>query len=47
MTTITVHAQFDKAILKELAIDLLHSGKFQPRDIFSEDALISLAATIE
>jgi ParB family chromosome partitioning protein len=47
MTTITVHAQFGKTILKDLAIDLLHSGKFQPRDIFSEDALISLAATIE
>lgn len=46
METITVHALFGKAVLKEIAIDQLHSGTYQPRDIFSEDALVSLSKTI-
>jgi ParB family chromosome partitioning protein len=46
METITVHALFGKAILKEIAIDQLHSGTYQPRDIFSEEALASLSKTI-
>ena len=45
--TITVHALFGKAILKEIAITQLHSGTYQPRDIFLEEALNSLAKTIE
>lgn len=47
MQTITIHAAFGKAILKEIAIDMLHSGTYQPRDIFSEESLSSLAQTIE
>ena len=46
METITVHAMFSKAILKEIAIDQLHSGAYQPRDIFSEESLKSLSKTI-
>lgn len=46
METITVHAIFGKAVLKEIAIDQLHSGTYQPRDMFSEEALGSLAKTI-
>lgn len=47
METITVHAMFSKGILKEIPIDMLHSGTYQPRDTFSEEALESLAKTIE
>ena len=47
METITVHALFGKAILKDIAIDKLHSGTYQPRDTFSEESLASLATTIE
>lgn len=46
METITVHALFGKAVLKEIAIDQLHSGTYQPRDTFSEEALESLSKTI-
>ena len=46
METITVHAMFSKTILKEIAIDQLHSGAYQPRDIFSEEGLESLSKTI-
>src|SRR3990167_6486663 len=46
METITVHAMFSKAILKEIAIDQLHSGTYQPRDTFSEEGLESLSKTI-
>ena len=46
METITVHALFSKAILKEIPIDKLHSGTYQPRDTFSEEALESLSKTI-
>lgn len=46
METITVHALFGKAVLKDIAIDQLHSGTYQPRDIFSEEALESLSKTI-
>ena len=46
METITVHAMFGKAVLKDIAIDKLHSGIYQPRDNFSEEALASLATTI-
>jgi ParB family chromosome partitioning protein len=46
METITVHALFGKAILKDIAIDKLHSGTYQPRDVFSEEALVSLSQTI-
>lgn len=45
--TITVHALFGKTMLKEIAITQLHSGVYQPRDIFLEEALNSLAKTIE
>jgi len=47
METITVHALFGKAILKEIAIDKLHSGTYQPRDTFSEEAIASLSKTID
>ena len=46
METITVHTMFSKAILKEIAIDQLHSGTYQPRDTFSEEGLESLSKTI-
>jgi ParB family chromosome partitioning protein len=46
METITVHALFSKAILKDIAIDTLHSGTYQPRDTFSEEAIVSLSKTI-
>lgn len=45
--TITVHALFGKVILKEIAITQLHSGAYQPRDVFSDEALQSLSKTIE
>lgn len=45
--TITVHALFGKAVLQEISIDQLHSGKYQPRDDFSEEGIQSLAKTIE
>ena len=35
-----------KAILQEIAIDRLHSGTYQPRDVFSEESLESLSKTI-
>jgi ParB family transcriptional regulator, chromosome partitioning protein len=47
METITVHAMFRKGVLKEIPIDLLHSGTYQPRHEFSEEALVSLSKTIE
>src|SRR5688572_10840078 len=47
METITVHALFGKAVLKDIPIGMLHSGTYQPRDSFSEEALQSLAKTIE
>jgi ParB family transcriptional regulator, chromosome partitioning protein len=46
METITVHALFGKAVLKDIAIDKLHSGTYQPRDTFSKEALESLSKTI-
>ena len=46
METITVHALFSKGVLKEIPIDMLHSGTYQPRDAFSEEALESLSKTI-
>lgn len=46
METITIHAVFSKGILKEIAIDKLHSGIYQPRDVFSDESLESLANTI-
>lgn len=46
METITVHAMFSKGVLKEIPIEMLHSGTYQPRDEFSEEALESLAKTI-
>ena len=45
--TLTIHAAFGKAILKEIAIDQLHSGLYQPRDIFAQETLESLSKTIE
>lgn len=45
--TITVHAKFRKGVLKEIPIEMLHGGTYQPRDAFSEEALESLAKTIE
>jgi ParB family chromosome partitioning protein len=46
METITVHAMFSKGILKEIPIDMLHSGIYQPRNAFSEEALEALSKTI-
>src|SRR5579871_5435898 len=46
METITVYAMFSKGILQEIPIEMLHSGTYQPRDTFSEEALESLAKTI-
>lgn len=46
METITIHQRFGKVVLKEIAIDWLHSSVYQPRDIFSEEALESLSKTI-
>lgn len=46
METITIHQRFGKVILKEIAINLLHSSAYQPRDMFSEEALESLSKTI-
>lgn len=46
METITIHAMFSKGVLKEIPIGLLHSGTYQPRNEFSEEALESLSKTI-
>ena len=46
METITVHALFSKGVLKDIPIEMLHSGTYQPRDEFSEEALESLSRTI-
>lgn len=46
METITVHAMFSKGVLKEIPIDMLHSGTYQPRNDFSEEALETLSKTI-
>lgn len=46
METITVHAMFSKGVLKEIPIDMLHSGTYQPRNDFSEEALEILSKTI-
>jgi ParB family chromosome partitioning protein len=46
METITVHAMFSKGLLEEIPIDMLHSGTYQPRHDFSEEALDSLSKTI-
>lgn len=46
METINVHAMFSKGVLKEIPIEMLHSGTYQPRDEFSEEALESLSKTI-
>lgn len=46
METITVHAMFSKGLLKEIPIEMLHSGTYQPRYDFSEEALESLSKTI-
>jgi len=46
-STITIHATFGKPILKEIAIDHLHSGIYQPRESFSFDTIASLSKTIE
>ncbi len=37
---------FSKGVLKEIPIDMLHSGTYQPRNEFSEEALVSLSKTI-
>lgn len=46
MEPIMVHAMFSKGVLKEIPIDMLHSGTYQPRNDFSEKALNSLSKTI-
>jgi ParB family chromosome partitioning protein len=46
METITVHALFGKAVLQDIAIDRLHSSAYQPREIFPEEGITSLATTI-
>jgi len=45
--TITVHALFGKAVLQDIAINRLHSSAYQLRELFSEEGLTSLAATID
>jgi len=47
METITIYKKFSKAILEEVSIDKLHSGTYQPRDLFSEEALERLSKTID
>lgn len=47
METITVHALFSKATLKDIPIDRLHSGTYQPREAFPPESLESLSKTIE
>lgn len=47
METITVHALFSKATLKDIPIDRLHSGTYQPREAFLPESLGSLSKTIE
>lgn len=47
METITAHAMFRKGFLKDIPIEMLHSGTYQPRTEFSEEALASLTKTIE
>jgi len=37
---------FSKGVLKEIPTDMLHSGTYQPRNAFSEEALESLSKTI-
>lgn len=46
METITVHALFSKATLKDIPIDRLHSGTYQPREAFPPESLESLSKTI-
>jgi ParB family chromosome partitioning protein len=46
MEPITIHALFGKAILRDIEINKLHSGTYQPRDTFSEEAIASLSKTI-
>ncbi|MHB1948722.1 MAG: ParB/RepB/Spo0J family partition protein [Gammaproteobacteria bacterium] len=46
METITVHAMFSKGLLKDIPIQMLHSGTYQPRHDFSEETLESLSKTI-
>lgn len=46
METITVRAMFSKGVLKEVPIELLHSGTYQLRHEFSEETLDSLSKTI-
>lgn len=43
----TVHALFSKAVLQDIAIDRLHSSAYQPREVFSEEGLASLAVTVD
>ncbi|OGT64030.1 MAG: hypothetical protein A3J38_07100 [Gammaproteobacteria bacterium RIFCSPHIGHO2_12_FULL_45_9] len=45
--TITIHALFSKAHLRDIAIDKLHSSIYQPREHFSEEGIATLAKTIE
>jgi ParB family chromosome partitioning protein len=47
METVTIYQKFGKAILEEIAVDRLHSGTYQPRDTFSEEALEQLSKTIK
>jgi len=37
---------FSKGVLKDIPIDMLHSGTYQPRNAFSEETLESFAKTI-
>ncbi|MBX3709959.1 MAG: hypothetical protein KIT56_05830 [Gammaproteobacteria bacterium] len=46
METITVHAMFSKGVLKEIPIETLHSGTYQPHNEFSEEALDSFSKTV-
>jgi ParB family transcriptional regulator, chromosome partitioning protein len=43
---ITIHAPFDKAMLQDIPLGMLHSGTYQPRREFSEESLIQLRDTI-
>lgn len=43
---ITIHAPFDKATLRDIPLNMLHSGTYQPRREFSETSLMQLSDTI-
>lgn len=45
--TITIHQMFGKAILQSIELDRLHTGRYQPRKDFAEEALEQLTKTVD